>query len=68
MSVLQFDPRPHLVTWMQSESRKDLIERVKPLIPKPESIKVLTGLEPWFQLPGQPILTAPKRYKQANLA
>jgi antibiotic biosynthesis monooxygenase (ABM) superfamily enzyme len=53
---------------MQSESRKDLIERVKPLIPKPESIKVLTGLEPWFQLPGQPILTAPKRYKQANLA
>ena len=53
---------------MQSERRKDLIERVKPLIRKPESIKVLTGLERWFQLPGQPIHTAPKRYKQANLA
>ena len=31
---------------MQSESRKDWIERVKPLIRKPESIKVLTSLEP----------------------
>ena len=66
--VLQFDPRPHLVTWMQKESRKDWIERVKPLIREPDSIKVLIDLEPWFQLPGQPIHTAPKRYKQANLA
>ncbi|MCP9803196.1 hypothetical protein KBY75_06395 [Cyanobium sp. T1G-Tous] len=52
---------------MQSESRKDWIERVKPLIRKPESIKALTSLEPWFQLPRQPIHTAPKRYKQAKL-
>jgi uncharacterized protein len=52
---------------MQSEIRKDWIKRVKPLIRKPESIKVLTGLEPWFQLPGQPTHTAPKHYKQAIL-
>ena len=65
--VLQFDPRPHLVTWMQKESRKDWIERVKPLIREPDSIKVLIDLEPWFQLPGQPTHTAPKHYKQAIL-
>ena len=52
---------------MHSEIRKDWIERVKPLIRKPESIKVLTGLEPWFQLPGQPTHISPKRYKPAIL-
>ena len=28
---------------------------------------MLTGLEPWFQLPGQDRPVAPKRYKQALL-
>lgn len=65
--VLEFDTCPHLETWMQSETRKGWVERVKPLIREPESIKVLTGLEPWFQLPGQPPHSAPKRYKQAIL-
>ena len=52
---------------MQSESRKGWIERVKPLISEPESVKTLTGLEPWFQLPSQPTHSPPKRYKQAIL-
>lgn len=65
--VVQFDTCQHLEAWMQSEIRRGWIERVKPLIREPESIKVLTGLEPWFQLPGQPTHAAPKRYKQATL-
>ncbi len=65
--VVQFDTCPHLETWMRSEIRKDWVERVKPLIREPESIKVLTGLEPWFQLPGQSPHAAPRRYKQAIL-
>jgi antibiotic biosynthesis monooxygenase (ABM) superfamily enzyme len=52
---------------MQSEVRKGWVERVKPLILEPESIQVLTGLEPWFQLPDQPSHSPPKRYKQAIL-
>jgi antibiotic biosynthesis monooxygenase (ABM) superfamily enzyme len=40
---------------------------VKPLISEPEAIKTLTGLEPWFQLPGQPTHPSPKLYKQAIL-
>lgn len=63
--VVQFDRCPHLEAWMQSETRKSWIERVKPLIREPESIKMLTGLEPWLQLPGQPSHSSPKRYKQA---
>ena len=65
--VLQFDTCQHLETWMQSESRKGWVERVKPLIREPEAIKTLTGLEPWFQLPGQPSHSSPKLYKQAIL-
>jgi antibiotic biosynthesis monooxygenase (ABM) superfamily enzyme len=52
---------------MQSNTRKIWVERVKPLIDEPESIKTLTGLEPWFQLPGQPSHSPPKLYKQAIL-
>ena len=65
--VVEFATGAQLDAWMQSETRKAWIERVQPLILEPESVKVLTGLEPWFQLPGQPSHGAPKRYKQALL-
>ena len=65
--VVEFATGAQLDAWMQSETRKAWIERVQPLILEPESIRVLTGLEPWFQLPGQPSHGAPKRYKQALL-
>ena len=65
--VVQFDTCPHLEAWMQSEIRQGWVERVKPLIREPESVKVLTGLEAWFQLPGQPFQASPRRYKQAIL-
>ena len=35
--------------------------------PRAGSIQVLTGLEAWFQLPGQPSYSSPKRYKQTIL-
>ena len=65
--VVQFDTCAHLEAWMQSETRKGWVERVQPLIREPESIKTITGLEPWFQLPGRPSQAPPKRYKQAIL-
>ena len=65
--VLQYDTCVHLESWMQSEIRKSWVERVKPFIREPESIKLLTGLEPWFQLPAQPSHSPPRRYKQAIL-
>ncbi|MEO1209705.1 MAG: antibiotic biosynthesis monooxygenase [Cyanobacteria bacterium J06638_20] len=65
--VLQFDTCDHLNGWLNSDIRKGWIENVQPLIQEKETIQVLTGLEGWFQLPTQPIKTAPKRYKQAVL-
>jgi antibiotic biosynthesis monooxygenase (ABM) superfamily enzyme len=49
--VVQFDTCKNLDRWLQSETRRGWVERIKPLIREPESIKVHTGLEPWFQLP-----------------
>lgn len=65
--VVQFQTCQHLSAWMQSETRHHWLERVQPLIRQPESVKVLTGLEPWFQLPDQPRQPAPRPYKQALL-
>lgn len=65
--VVQFETCQQLESWMQSQTRRGWIERVQPFIREPESVKVLTGLEPWFQLPGQPRQASPKRYKQALL-
>lgn len=65
--VLQFEANEHLSTWLNSEVRKDWIERVQPLIQERESIQILSGLEAWFQLPSQPMHKPPKRYKQAIL-
>lgn len=65
--VLQFDTCDHLQAWLKSDIRKSWIEQVKPLVKDDEeNIQILTGLESWFQLPGQ-IPTAPKRHKQAVL-
>ncbi|MBD2460033.1 antibiotic biosynthesis monooxygenase [Oscillatoria sp. FACHB-1407] len=65
--VLHFDQHAHLQAWLESKERHDWIERVQPLIQQSESIQVLTGLETWFQLPGRPQKTPPKRYKVATV-
>lgn len=65
--VVQFESCQQLDGWLQSETRRNWAERVQPLIREAESIRVLTGLEPWFQLPGQAAQVPPKRYKQAIL-
>lgn len=63
--ILKFDQYRHLKIWLESEVRKEWIERLQPLIEKPENIQTLTGLETWFALPNQK--TPPLRYKMALL-
>ena len=41
------------------------MERLQPLIEKPETIQTLTGLETWFTLPNKPMKAPPPRYKMA---
>lgn len=63
--ILKFDRYDNLKTWLESDIRREWIERLQPLIEQPESIQTLTGLETWFSLPNQPLKSPPPRYKMA---
>ncbi|PZV08992.1 MAG: antibiotic biosynthesis monooxygenase [Leptolyngbya sp.] len=63
--ILKFDRYGNLKTWLESDIRREWIERLQPLIEQPESIQTLTGLETWFSLPNQPLKSPPPRYKMA---
>lgn len=63
--VLHFDHHKNLQSWLDSQVRREWIERVKPLIQEPEDVQILTGLETWFELPRRALKSPPKRYKMA---
>ena len=65
VSVLQFDQADHLQTWLESDTRREWLERAQPLILAMEDIQVLTGLETWFYLPNLDMTPPPPRYKMA---
>ncbi|KAF3888717.1 MULTISPECIES: antibiotic biosynthesis monooxygenase [Nostocales] len=63
--ILRFDRYINLKKWMTSDVRRDWIERLQPLIEKPENVQTLTGLETWFTLSEKPLQAPPPRYKMA---
>lgn len=63
--ILKFDCYDNLKTWLESDVRREWVERLQPLIEKPEAIQTLTGLETWFTLPDQPLKAPPPRHKMA---
>lgn len=65
VSVLHFDTKEHLQNWLDSDIRQEWMQRVTPLIQKPENVQVQTGLENWFKLPSQQPQASPPRYRQA---
>jgi len=63
--ILKFDCYNNLKAWLESDVRREWIERLQPLIEKPEDIQTLTGLETWFTLPNKSMKAPPPRYKMA---
>lgn len=63
--ILKFDCYNNLKTWLESDVRREWIERLQPLIERPENIQTLSGLETWFALPNRPMKAPPPRYKMA---
>jgi uncharacterized protein len=63
--ILKFDRYDNLKTWLESDVRREWIQRLQPLIEKPESIQTLTGLETWFTLPNKSLKVPPPKYKMA---
>lgn len=65
VAIVRFDHYNSLKTWLESSVRQEWLERLQPLIEKPETIQTLTGLETWFTLPNKPMKAPPPRYKMA---
>ncbi|MBD2465863.1 antibiotic biosynthesis monooxygenase [Oscillatoria sp. FACHB-1407] len=61
--IVRFDHYHHLKQWMESDVRREWVERLQPLVEKPEAIQTLTGLETWFTLSDKPLKPPPPRYK-----
>lgn len=63
--ILKFDLYDNLKQWLESDTRRQWLERLQPLIEKPEAVQTLTGLETWFTLSSKPLKSPPPRYKMA---
>lgn len=66
-TVYRFDTKEHLRAWQESEERAAWLERAEPHVIDPIRTQILTGLETWFTLPGQPGTPPPPKYKMAVL-
>jgi antibiotic biosynthesis monooxygenase (ABM) superfamily enzyme len=46
--ALHFDSEANLRNWLESDTRRHMIEKAKPLLASEEKIEIKTGLEFWF--------------------
>ncbi len=61
--IIRFDTRQHLQDWMGSETRIQLIEKVRPLLEQDDDFVISSGLDFWFA-PQTKKAAVPKRWKQ----
>jgi antibiotic biosynthesis monooxygenase (ABM) superfamily enzyme len=60
-SVLRFDSRAHLDAWLRSPARHELTLAIEEVAHN-DTTKKASGLETWFELPGQ-VIAPPPRWK-----
>jgi antibiotic biosynthesis monooxygenase (ABM) superfamily enzyme len=65
VTIFKFDHYSNLKKWLQSDVRLQLLEESKAFAPEDPKVQILTGLESWFTMPGQP--RAPQKYKMVAL-
>ncbi|MGD9850525.1 MAG: antibiotic biosynthesis monooxygenase [Nitrospirales bacterium] len=61
--IIRFDTTAHLQEWMNSEARKRLIEKVRPLLAQDDDFFIRSGLDFWFTPEGARA-KVPVRWKQ----
>jgi antibiotic biosynthesis monooxygenase (ABM) superfamily enzyme len=66
-TVYRFDSAEHLRTWLESDEHAAWLERAEPHVVGPMRTSIVTGLESWFTLAGQPGMVPPPRHKMALL-
>lgn len=64
-TLFAFDTVDHLRAWTDSDARRRWLDRVESLSSGASDIRIVTGLETWFALPGARIANPPPRWKMA---
>ena len=65
--VARFSSQADLDSWVSSEIRGRLYAEAEALSVGGLNVQQAAGLEGWFQMPGQPLVVPPPRYKMAIL-
>jgi antibiotic biosynthesis monooxygenase (ABM) superfamily enzyme len=65
--VLHFDRQENLKRWLDSDVRREWIDRSIPLTEVPEERAEVTGVEHWFTLPGKQEARRPAKLKMVAL-
>ena len=65
--VVRFASYDDLRRWEESAERAEWLTRLEPLLDAESTFRTETGLETWFQLPGQRVVVPPPQWKMALL-
>ncbi len=65
--VVRFASYDDLRRWEESAERAEWLTRLEPLLVATSTYRTETGLETWFQLPGQRAVVPPPKWKMALL-
>ncbi|MEE9295382.1 MAG: antibiotic biosynthesis monooxygenase, partial [Phycisphaerae bacterium] len=65
--IIRFASYDDLRRWEESAERAEWLTRLDPLLAATSTYRTETGLETWFQLPGQRAVVPPPKWKMALL-
>ncbi len=57
--VLHFDTIANLRKWLNSDTRRRLVDTIKPYLHRAEDVDIRTGFEFWFTRPPSPSMRGP---------
>ena len=66
--VVRFASYDDLRRWEQSPEFAEWRRRLEPLTLEDPAVDTMSGMEPWFTLPGHSVVVPPPRYKMAVVA
>ncbi len=67
-AIIKFDSLRNYQAWETSEARSEWVKIGDAISQEPPQIKILSGLETWFSLPGAGAMTPPSKHKMVLLA
>ena len=65
--IIKFDSLKNYRLWEQSEEREQLAKKGNEITDEPPQLKIMSGLETWFSMPGESPIKPPEKHKMMVL-